>query len=135
MTEQRIDGSKVVQVVTDVVGRLGKSADELIPILNSVNREIGYLPAEALEEISKQLQVPKSQLFSVATARSANESNPCSLATTSCRRAKAGAVAPPPGAVVARHEAGSRNRTRPRRRRGCITTAFRPPVPTLFLFP
>lgn len=67
MTEQKIDSSKVTRVVSEVVGRLGKSADELIPILNSVNREIGYLPAEALEEISVQLKVPKSQLFSVAT--------------------------------------------------------------------
>ncbi len=41
--------------------------DELIPILNEVNREIGYLPSEALDEISRFLQVPKSHLFSVAS--------------------------------------------------------------------
>ena len=49
------------------VNRYGASQDELIPILNDVNREIGYLPGEALDEVSRLLQVPKSQLFSVAS--------------------------------------------------------------------
>jgi len=39
----------------------------LIPILNEVNRSIGYLPPDALDEISRQMRVPKSQLFSVAS--------------------------------------------------------------------
>ena len=39
----------------------------MIPILNDVNREVGYLPSEALEEVALLLQVSKSQVFSVAT--------------------------------------------------------------------
>ena len=32
-----------------------------------MNRTVGYLPAVALDEISRLMHVPKSQLFSVAT--------------------------------------------------------------------
>jgi len=41
--------------------------DELIPILNDVNKELGYLPGEALKQISKHLHVPRSQLFAVSS--------------------------------------------------------------------
>ena len=67
MTDEYKNGKEVKKVVDEVIKRLGATPDELIPILNAVNREVGYLPNEALEEISRQLQVPKSQLFSVAT--------------------------------------------------------------------
>ncbi len=56
-----------IAAVQKAVQQHGTIRDELIPILIDVNREIGYLPAAALEEISRQLRVPKSQLFSVAT--------------------------------------------------------------------
>jgi NADH-quinone oxidoreductase subunit E len=45
----------------------GAEQTELIPILNDINRELGYLPDYALEEVGRQLQVPRSRLFSVAT--------------------------------------------------------------------
>lgn len=61
------DGKAVIKAVQAAVDRFGASQDELIPILNEVNREIGYLPGEALDEISRILRVPKSQLFSVAS--------------------------------------------------------------------
>lgn len=67
MTDEYKNGKEVKKVVDEVIKRLGATPDELIPILNAVNREVGYLPNDALEEISRQLQVPKSQLFSVAT--------------------------------------------------------------------
>lgn len=41
--------------------------DELIPVLNQVNKTLGYLPGEALTQISKRLHVPKSQLFAVSS--------------------------------------------------------------------
>lgn len=59
--------NSAMDVVQDVVARFGNSKDELIPILNEINRRIGYLPKEVLEEVSRQLHTPKSQLFSVAT--------------------------------------------------------------------
>ncbi|MEN6409103.1 MAG: NADH-quinone oxidoreductase subunit NuoE [Anaerolineaceae bacterium] len=58
---------EVLSAVQRAVERHGTTQDELIPILNDVNREVGYLPAEALEEISRLLRVPKSRLFSVAS--------------------------------------------------------------------
>jgi len=60
-------GMGIKEVVTTTVDRYGCSVDELIPILNDLNREIGYLPQEALDEVSRLLRVPKSQLFSVAS--------------------------------------------------------------------
>ncbi|NPV84846.1 MAG: NADH-quinone oxidoreductase subunit NuoE [Anaerolineae bacterium] len=65
--DHKKNGKVIVQAVHEAVKRYGTSKDELIPILNEVNRKVGYLPGEALEEISRQMKVPKSQLFSVAT--------------------------------------------------------------------
>lgn len=56
-----------LEAVQAAVKRHGATRDELIPILTEVNRTVGYLPAVALDEISRLMHVPKSQLFSVAT--------------------------------------------------------------------
>ena len=61
------DENLVKKSVQSAVERFGPTQDELIPILNEVNREIGYLPGEALDEISRLLRVPRSHLFSVAS--------------------------------------------------------------------
>lgn len=39
----------------------------LIPILQAVQKEFGYLPAEAMETISHELKVPTAELYGVAT--------------------------------------------------------------------
>jgi NADH-quinone oxidoreductase subunit E len=67
MTVKDIQAAEVHSVVDAVIEEHGASKDEIIPILNAINAEIGYIPASALEEVSKRLRVPKSQLFSVAT--------------------------------------------------------------------
>jgi NADH-quinone oxidoreductase subunit E len=67
MTVGTKDGQSVQQAVNAAVERYGNHREELIPILNDVNRTLGYLPAEALNDISLRLRVPKSQLFSVAS--------------------------------------------------------------------
>jgi NADH-quinone oxidoreductase subunit E len=67
MTVGTQNGKAVLEAVQDAVSRHGATREELIPILNDVNRTVGYLPREALEEISRLLRVPQSQLFSVAT--------------------------------------------------------------------
>jgi NADH-quinone oxidoreductase subunit E len=56
-----------LEAVQAAVKRHGATRDEIIPILTEVNRTVGYLPAVALDEISRLMHVPKSQLFSVAT--------------------------------------------------------------------
>jgi NADH-quinone oxidoreductase subunit E len=67
MTRESLDGNKVLEAVRTTVERYGASHDEIIPILSDINHEIGYLPGEALDEISRLLKVPKSNLFSVAS--------------------------------------------------------------------
>ena len=67
MTLDNRNGNPVQNAVHDAIERHGATRDELIPILNDINRAVGYLPAEALEMVSASLRVPKSQLFSVAT--------------------------------------------------------------------
>jgi NADH:ubiquinone oxidoreductase subunit E len=67
MTVKDIQAAEVHSVVDAVIEEHGATKDEIIPILNAINAEIGYIPASALEEVSKRLRVPKSQLFSVAT--------------------------------------------------------------------
>ncbi len=57
----------VTSVVQAAVERHGATLEALIPVLAEVNQTLGYLPAEALAEISNGLQVPKSRLFSVAS--------------------------------------------------------------------
>ena len=57
----------VASVVQAAVERHGATVEALIPVLTEVNRALGYLPADALAEVSRRLRVPKSQLFSVAS--------------------------------------------------------------------
>ena len=57
----------VNEIVHKAILHHGNAQEELIPILSDVNRSIGYLPMEALDEISKKLRLPKSHVLSVAS--------------------------------------------------------------------
>ena len=61
------EGPEVLQAVHKAIEHHGATIEELIPILNETNRALGYLPGEALAEISRMLKVPRSSLFSVAS--------------------------------------------------------------------
>ncbi len=67
MSKASMDPAVVQQAVQSATDRYGTSRDELIPILNEINRTLGYLPAEAMVQVSRLLKVPKSQLISVAS--------------------------------------------------------------------
>jgi NADH:ubiquinone oxidoreductase subunit E len=61
-------------IVSDAIEKHGAKRDALIPILSEINHELGYIPAEAFQEVRKQLQdqeeqvfVSKSQLFGLAS--------------------------------------------------------------------
>jgi NADH-quinone oxidoreductase subunit E len=41
--------------------------DELIPVMEAVQEEFGYLPRETMTEISRFLRVPESNVYGVAT--------------------------------------------------------------------
>lgn len=57
----------VNSLVQEVVDRHGATSESLVPILSDMNRELGYLPGEALAELARALKMPESQLFSVAS--------------------------------------------------------------------
>jgi NADH:ubiquinone oxidoreductase subunit E len=57
----------VNSLIKKAVDRYGATSEALVPILSDLNRELGYLPSEALAELSRLLKVPRSQLFSVAS--------------------------------------------------------------------
>ena len=67
MTFEIVKDIAVLETVRATVQKHGAKREELIPILNEVNRKVGYLPSAALEEVALLLQVSKSQVFSVAT--------------------------------------------------------------------
>ncbi len=67
MTTIEQNGKTTLEAVRSAVKSHGAGREELIPILSEVNRVVGYLPSEALEEVSKQMHLPKSQVFAVAT--------------------------------------------------------------------
>jgi NADH:ubiquinone oxidoreductase subunit E len=60
-------GQKVLDTVRETVNHHGASRDELIPILNDLNRQLGYLSGETLNEVSRLIGVSRSQLFGVAS--------------------------------------------------------------------
>lgn len=61
-------------IVSEAIERHGAKRDALIPILSEINHELGYIPAEAFQEVQKQLNaddahtyVTKGQLFGLAS--------------------------------------------------------------------
>ncbi len=67
MTVVTTKGIVRIKEVDKAIQKFGTQATELIPILLDVNRELGYLPVEAMEQISELLHIPKSQVLSVAS--------------------------------------------------------------------
>jgi NADH:ubiquinone oxidoreductase subunit E len=61
-------------LVSEAIEKHGAKRDAFIPILSEVNRALGYIPAEAIQEVREQLQeqdehtyVSKGQLFGLAS--------------------------------------------------------------------
>ena len=64
----------VSAIVQGAIEKHGAKRDALIPILSEINHALGYIPAEAFQEVRKQLNaeeehtyVSKSQLFGLAS--------------------------------------------------------------------
>ncbi len=57
----------MLEVIQKAISHHGATREALIPILSEVNRALGYLPKEALAEVSKALHAPSSQVASAAT--------------------------------------------------------------------
>lgn len=67
MTVTVKNSEDMLHVVQAAITHHGATREELIPILTEVNHELGYIPPEAFDEISRSLRAPKSQLYSVAS--------------------------------------------------------------------
>ena len=53
--------------LTEILDTYGGNQDELISLLQDVQDKFGYLPKEAMFEISKFLGVPESRVYAVAS--------------------------------------------------------------------
>ena len=70
-------------IVSEAIEKHGAKRDALIPILSEINHELGYIPAEAFQEVHKQLNadeehtyVSKSHLFGLASFYDMLSTNP-----------------------------------------------------------
>ena len=57
----------VLNIVGEILKNSDKSRENLVPILQQVQRRHGYLPALALEEIAAAMGIPAVDLFGLAT--------------------------------------------------------------------
>ena len=51
----------------NILSRFNRNRDNLIPILQEIQQEFGYLPAEAMQSIADFLRLSNSTVYSVAT--------------------------------------------------------------------
>jgi NADH-quinone oxidoreductase subunit E len=62
--ETKID---INEIVNQALEEHGAHEKELIPILTTINQKIGYIPKQAMAEISEKLRISQSQIHSVAS--------------------------------------------------------------------
>ncbi|NMC16620.1 MAG: NADH-quinone oxidoreductase subunit NuoE [Chloroflexi bacterium] len=67
MAEQKFAENEVVELVTKIVTSIGTTRGDLIPILQKVTNELGYISQEAIQQISVLLKLPTKEITSVAT--------------------------------------------------------------------
>jgi NADH-quinone oxidoreductase subunit E len=53
--------------LTGILKKYGKDQSQLVSILQDIQSEYNYLPREALEKLSKKMDIPLSQIYSMAT--------------------------------------------------------------------
>jgi len=59
--------AEVGKLVKEIVARYEGDAGMLIPMMQDLQAECGYLPPEHLREVSKQVGIPLSRVYAVAT--------------------------------------------------------------------
>jgi NADH-quinone oxidoreductase subunit E len=62
-----LKAKELQEKVSKVINKHGNDKSLLVDILQDIQAEIGYLPKEVLAETGKQLGVPVSRVYSVAT--------------------------------------------------------------------
>lgn len=61
------DTQDIQNYVRMLVKEQGHEKAELIPILHEINGKYGYISDDAIKELSKQMSIPSSHIYSVAT--------------------------------------------------------------------
>jgi len=61
------EGQDIPEIVQTLVQIHGDKKAELIPILQEINREMGYISDEAIKELSERMNLPSNHIYSVAT--------------------------------------------------------------------
>lgn len=61
--EQEVVESDLLELVDKAVKEHGATRDAIIPILSDINRALGYIPAAALPEIRRRIQIPEEGVF------------------------------------------------------------------------
>jgi NADH-quinone oxidoreductase subunit E len=61
------EGQDVRKLVRGLVKEKGHEKAELIPILQDINSQLGYISDEAIQELSELMNIPSSHIYSVAT--------------------------------------------------------------------
>ena len=61
--EQEVTELDLASLVERVVREHGATRDAIIPILSELNRVLGYIPATALPEIRRRIQLPQEGVF------------------------------------------------------------------------
>ncbi|HHN64390.1 MAG TPA: NADH-quinone oxidoreductase subunit E, partial [Nitrospirae bacterium] len=66
MDIESIDIDKEIGKVGAYICEHDKKKGLLIPILHRIQEDYGYLPGEVLERLSKKLELPLAEIYSVA---------------------------------------------------------------------
>lgn len=64
---QELDEAQLFERIDDIIASYKDSEGALIPVLQSVQNLVGYLPKNALKYISKKLNIPYSQVSGVVS--------------------------------------------------------------------
>lgn len=67
MLERSLDEKETIEKINQIVSSIGNARSDLIPILQTVTNEIGYISQTAVKQISLQLRLPTKEILSVAT--------------------------------------------------------------------
>ena len=54
-------------ITAQIIFKIGKTPDKVIPILQAIQKEFNYLPKEILEYVCETTEITASQIYSVST--------------------------------------------------------------------
>ena len=67
MTVNTFTEQETIDVVREIVEKIGSTRAELIPALQAITNKFGYISETAIKELSALMKLPNSEIFSVAT--------------------------------------------------------------------